>query len=221
MAPPRGAELLRRLARLLPGLVLFGVGIGLMAVASLGLPAWDVFHEGIADQFGTTLGVIGIVVSVVVLLAFVPLREPFGLGTLANAVVIGLVVDLTIAFVDEPSSLAMRIVLCGVGPALVGLGSGFYIGALLGPGPRDGLMTAMAARGVTVWKARAAIEVLVLVVGVVLGGTVGWGTLWFTVSIGPFVQLFLRAPIALPEALDRADDAGRSAATAPGGSPLE
>lgn len=205
LAPPGGRDLVHRLLRLLPGLVLFGAGIGIMVPADLGLPPWDVFHQGIANQVGTTLGIVGIAVSVVVLALFIPLREPFGLGTLLNAVVIGLVVDLTIAVLEPPESMLPRVLLMLAGPVLVGLGSGLYIGAVLGPGPRDGLMTALAARGVTVWKARVAIEVTVLIMGYVLGGTIGVGTVWFTLSIGPLVQLFLRPPLALPEALRQRD----------------
>lgn len=201
--PPR-AELWRRLPRLLAGLVLFGVAIGCMVRADLGLPPWDVLHQGIAERTGLAMGTASIVVGVAVLLLWIPLRERVGIGTVANALIVGLVIDATMAVVDTPASLAARAGLLVLGIVLFGPGSGLYIGAGLGPGPRDGLMTALARRGRSVRTVRTAIELAVLAIGVALGGSVGIGTVVFAVTVGPNVHLFLHrmtfAPPARPPA---------------------
>ncbi len=188
--PPR-AELGRRLPRLFGGLVLFGVAIACMVRADLGLPPWDVLHQGVAERTGLAIGTASIIVGVVVLLLWVPLRERVGIGTVANALIIGVVIDATMAVVETPASMAARIGLLVFGIALFGPGSGLYIGAGLGPGPRDGLMTALARRGRSVRAVRTAIELTVLAIGVALGGSVGIGTLAFAVTVGPNVHLFL------------------------------
>lgn len=185
-------DLRHRMPRLLVGLVLFGMGIASMVRADLGLSPWDVLHQGVAGRTALTIGTVSILTSLAVLLLWIPLRERPGIGTLLNAVLIGLVVDLTLWLVPPVAALAPRLGLLLAGPVLVGIGSGFYIGAGLGPGPRDGLMTGIARRGLAVGPVRAGIEVTVLVLGWLLGGTVGVGTLVFTFSIGPLVQLALR-----------------------------
>ncbi len=185
-------DLRHRLPRLLVGLVLFGVGIASMVRADLGLSPWDVLHQGVARHTALTIGTVSILTSLAVLLLWIPLRERPGLGTLLNAVLIGMVVDLTLWLVPPIASLPPRIGLLALGPVLVAIGSGFYIGAGLGPGPRDGLMTGLARRGLPVGPVRAGIEATVLVIGWTLGGTVGLGTVVFTVGIGPLVQLALR-----------------------------
>lgn len=139
-----------------------------------------------------------IVVGAILLVVLVVLDEPIGVGTLANVVVIGLALDATLWVLDEPAHTVARVALTLVGPVVVAIGSGYYIGVGLGPGPRDGLMTALDRRGVPLWMARMGIELTALVAGVVLGGTVGWGTLWFLVIIGPAVHFFLPR-LALPE----------------------
>lgn len=184
-------DLRRRLPRLLVGLVLFGIGVALMVRADLGLSPWEVLHQGVARRTSLTIGTVSIVVSVLVLLLWVPLRERPGLGTVLNAVLIGLVVDATLWATPVVEALPLRIVLMLSGPLLVALGSGFYIGAGLGPGARDGLMTGLARRGLPVGPVRAGVEVSVLALGWVLGGTVGIGTVVFTLGIGPLVQFFL------------------------------
>ncbi len=192
-------EVWRRLPRLLAGLVLFGVAIGSMARADLGLPPWDVLHQGVAERTGLAMGTAAIVVGVAVLLLWIPLRERVGIGTVANALIIGLVIDATMAVLDTPASMVARVGLLVVGVALFGPGSGLYIGAGLGPGPRDGLMTALARRGRSVRTVRTAIELTVLAVGVALGGSVGIGTVLFAVTVGPNVHLFLdRMTLAPP-----------------------
>lgn len=184
--------MLRRVPRLMLGLVLFGFGLGMVVLGGYGLPGWDVFHQGLAERTPLTIGTAVIVIGVVLLIVMLVLHEPIGVGTLANVVVIGLVLDATLWLIDAPVNTAARVLLTLTGPIVVAIGSGYYIGVRLGPGPRDGLMTALDRRGVTLWKARFGIEALALSSGVLLGGTAGWGTLWFLVSIGPAVQFFLR-----------------------------
>lgn len=184
-------ETLRRLPALLLGLYLFGAGISLMVEADLGLGPWDVFHQGLAQLTGLSIGRVINVVGVVVVLGFIPLREKVGVGTILNALVIGWSADATSAWLPELGSTPWRVGAMVAGPVAIAVGSGFYIGAGLGPGPRDGIMTGLARRGIDVWKARLAIEITVLALGVLLGGSVGIGTLWFAVAIGPMVQFFL------------------------------
>lgn len=188
-----GRELRRRLPRLLLGLVLCGLGIASMVAGDLGLGPWDVLHQGISHRTGIPIGTVNILVGFVVLAAWLPLRERPGLGTLLNVLVIGIVIDLTLLVLHTPESLLLRTVMMGAGPVLFGIGSGFYIGAGLGPGPRDGLMTGLARHtGARVGRVRTGLEVTVLLAGWLLGGTVGVGTVVFALGIGPVVQLSLR-----------------------------
>ena len=180
-----------RLTRLGVGLILFGIGVALFVIGDLGLAPWDIFHQGLAEQTWLTFGTAMILVGVVLLILLVALREPLGIGTLANVLVIGLVVDATIDIGGSPTNSLVRVLCTLLGPIVVALGSGFYIGARLGPGPRDGLMTALDRRGIAIWKARTLVEGAALACGLVMGGTIGWGTVWFLVSIGPAVQFFL------------------------------
>ncbi|HVM55135.1 MAG TPA: hypothetical protein VM262_18260 [Acidimicrobiales bacterium] len=191
-----------RLWRLLVGLVAFGLGISLLVHAELGLGPWDVLHQGLADRTGIPIGTMGILVGAVVLVAFWPLRVRVGIGTIANTVLIGLVIDLTLWLLPDSAPLAVRVAEVPTGIVLVALGSGFYIGAGLGPGPRDGLMTGLADRGVgSIRVVRTGIEVTVLALGFLLGGTVGWATALQAVTIGPLVQWFLdRLSLAPPGA---------------------
>jgi len=195
--PPDTAR--RRLPRLAGGLVLFGVGIGLMVRADLGLGPWDVLHQGVSQRVDLGIGTVTILTGVVVLALWVPLRERPGLGTIANVAVIGLVVDATLAVVDEPSSVPARAALLLLGAYAFGPGSGLYIGAGLGPGPRDGLMTGLARRGHSVRAVRTGIELAVLAVGALLGGSVGIGTVLFALTIGPNVHWHLDR-LTLPDA---------------------
>lgn len=181
-----------RLARLLVGLVLCGLGIALMVAADLGLGPWDVLHQGIARLTGIPIGRVGIYVGLVVLLGWFALPERPGVGTVLNVLVIGLVIDAVLLVLDTPEPLAGRVALLVVGPVLFGIGSGFYIGARLGPGPRDGVMTGLARqRGWPVGRVRTGIELTVLAAGWLLGGTAGVGTVLFAVTIGPLVGYFL------------------------------
>lgn len=187
----RPEELRRRLPRLLLGLVLCGTGIASMVAADLGLGPWDVLHQGVSRLTGIPIGMVGILVGVVVLGLWFPLRERPGVGTVLNVVVIGVVIDLTLLVLATPEALWARTVMMLLGPVLFAVGSGFYIGAGLGPGPRDGVMTGLARRGIPVGAARALIELSVLLGGWLLGGTVGAGTLVFAFGIGPLVHVLL------------------------------
>ena len=190
--PRDGERLARRLAQLVIGLVLFGFGIGLMLQSHLGVPPWDVLHQGLTVRFGLTVGTWSVVVSFVVLLAWLPLGERFGPGTVLNAVIIGLMIDVTAGLVPVPDTGWVAWLMLGFGILIIGVASGMYIGARLGPGPRDGLMTGIARRGPSIRLTRAVIEVTVLAIGWLLGGTFGVGTVIFALAIGPLVQFFLR-----------------------------
>lgn len=182
----------RRLTQLLVGLALYGVSLALVLRAGLGLAPWDVLHQGLAEHLGTTIGQMVVAVSFVVLLAWLPLRERPGFGTFANAVLVGVFVDLTLLVLDPVQALSVRVLLLLGGVLLNGLATALYIGASLGPGPRDGLMTGLVRRtGRSVRLVRTLIEVTVLLVGFLLGGTVGVGTLLYAVAIGPVAHALL------------------------------
>ncbi len=186
-----GPELGRRSIQLVAGLMLFGVGIVMMLQSNLGVPPWDVLHQGLSKQFGLTVGIWSIIVSVIVLLGWLPLKEPYGLGTLANAVIIGVMIDLFTLFIPEPEAMVARVGLVVGGILLIGVATGMYIGASLGPGPRDGLMTGIAKYGPSIRLTRTTIEIVVLASGWALGGTFGVGTIAFALFIGPIAQFFL------------------------------
>jgi uncharacterized membrane protein YczE len=182
----------RRLAQLLVGLVMYGVSLALVLRAGLGLAPWDVLHQGLAERTGATVGQMVIVVSFVVLLAWIPLRQRPGFGTLANALLVGVFVDLTMAVLDDVHGLGWRLALLVAGILLNGLATALYIGASLGPGSRDGLMTGLVRRtGRSVRLVRTCLEVVVLAIGFVLGGTVGIGTVLYAVAIGPIAHALL------------------------------
>lgn len=191
LIPVRGPRLPRRWFNLITGLVLFGLGIGFMLQSGLGVPPWDVLHQGLARKFGLTVGLWSIIVSGLVLVAWLPLRQPFGVGTLLNAIIIGLVIDLSVLFVPQPTDLLARIALLTAGILVIAFATGLYIGASFGPGPRDGLMTGIAALGPSIRLTRTVLEVAVLVTGWLLGGTFGVGTVAFALLMGPLVQYFL------------------------------
>lgn len=180
-----------RLARLYAGLAGFGISLALMVRARLGVGPWDVLHQGIARQLGVQIGWVVIAMSAVVLLAWIPLRQRPGLGTISNLVLVGLVTNAVLALLPSPSGLGVRIALLVSGIALNAVATALYIGAGLGPGPRDGIMTGLAARGHSIRVVRTFIEVGVVVVGYPLGGTVGPGTLAYALLIGPLVHLLL------------------------------
>lgn len=184
------AGVILRLTLLYLGLVLFGFGLALLIMADLGVPPWDVFHTGVADVTGWSLGTVIVVTSFVVLLLWIPLRERPGIGTVSNAILVGLTVDVAGRLLpDTPDSMALRIVLVVVGIAINGIATGMYIGARLGPGPRDGLMTGLTRRRWSVRTVRTAIEITVLAAGIALGGSIGVATLVFAVAIGPIAHV--------------------------------
>ena len=191
VAPLPADRLGRRMVQLLLGLVLYGVSASMLVLAGLGLDPWDVLHQGLGRTFGVRIGTVTIVVSALVLLLWIPLRQRPGVGTLLNAVLVGLVMNVVLAAFTQPDKEALQVLLLAAGIVLNGVATGAYIGAGLGPGPRDGLMTGLAARGGSIRVVRTAIELTVLASGWLLGGTVGIGTVAYALAIGPLAHVFL------------------------------
>ncbi|SDG96746.1 membrane protein YczE [Klenkia brasiliensis] len=188
----RTGRLPRRLVQLYAGLVLYGLSMALVLRADLGLDPWDVLHQGLSEQLGWSFGTVVVVVGALVLLLWVPLRQWPGLGTVSNVVVIGVAVDAGLAVLPPVDSLPLRVGLLVGGVVLNGLAGATYLASAFGAGPRDGLMTGLVARtGRSVRLVRTCLELTVLAVGLLLGGTVGVGTVLYAVAIGPLVQLFL------------------------------
>ncbi|CCH77415.1 putative integral membrane protein [Nostocoides japonicum T1-X7] len=188
----RAGHLPRRLVQLFVGLWLYGTAMGMFVRSGLGLDPWDVLHDGLRRHWGLSFGAVVIIVGFAVLFLWIPLRQWPGLGTVANAVVIGIATNVTLDLLAAPDALALRWILLLAGIVLNGLAGALYIGSQLGPGPRDGLMTGLSRRtGLSIRLVRTSLEVTVLVVGWLLGGVVGVGTILYAVSIGPLVQLFL------------------------------
>lgn len=180
-------------ALLLAGLSGYGFSMAMMVQAGLGLDPWDVFHQGLSRHTGMSIGLASAVVGVVVLLAWIPLRNRPGIGTIANVIVIAVTVDIGVAVLPAPDDLRLRVPMMLGAVLLNAVSTVLYIGAGLGPGPRDGLMTGLVARtGLSVRLVRTLIEATVLTAGWLLGGTVGVGTVIYAFGIGPLVQLILR-----------------------------
>ena len=182
----------RRLLQLYAGLILYGVSLALQIRAGLGLDPWDVFHQGISDKTGLSFGTIVIITGALVLLAWIPLRQKPGIGTVSNVFVLGVVVDITLSLLGDVHGFGYQLALLTTGVVLNAIAGAAYIGAGLGPGPRDGLMTGLVrvtGRGVGV--IRTSIEVSVLAIGFILGGTVGLGTVVYALSIGPLLGFLL------------------------------
>ena len=154
---------------------------------NLGLPPWDVFHDGLSEIIDVPFGRTIVLTSFLVMLLWIPLRQAPGLGTILNAIEVGITADIFLSIVPEANAMPLRIFLMLGGIVVTGIGSGFYIGAGLGPGPRDGLMVGLAKRGINIGKARTGVEIAVLLAGVILGGSIGIGTIAFAVLIGPIV----------------------------------
>ncbi|MCP2049622.1 UNVERIFIED_ORG: putative membrane protein YczE [Paenarthrobacter nicotinovorans] len=196
----------RRITQLLIGLAMYGISLAVFIRAGLGLDPWDVFHQGLSEKTGFSMGVVVIAVSFLVLLLWIPLRQMPGIGTIANAVLVGLFADLGLWLIPDVTHLGGQIAMLAGAVILNGIASACYIGARLGPGARDGLMTGLVRRtGWSVRLVRTGIEVVVLAVGFLLGGSVGVGTVVYALAIGPIVQVLL-PKFMVPE---------RSKATAP------
>jgi uncharacterized membrane protein YczE len=186
------ADAMRRLPMLFVGVVAFGLGISLMVQAGLGLGPWEAFHQGIADKTGLQIGTVSILLGIPILVLWWPLGERPGIGTLLNVAVIGTATNIGIGFIPLASGVPVQLAMMLAGVVTIGLGSGLYLAADLGSGPRDGLMTGLHHRfGWSIRRARTLVEVVVLVAGWALGGTIGLGTIVFALAIGPLVQFFL------------------------------
>lgn len=184
--------MLRRLLQLYVGLGLYGLSTAMFIRSDLGVDPWDVFHLGVALQLGVSIGTVIIVTGAAVLLLWIPLRQLPGLGTISNVICIGLAADATMALIPEMTSLPLRIALLVSGIVVNAIATGMYIGAGFGAGPRDGLMTGIHARlGWSIRSVRTAIEVSVLIIGCILGGSFGVGTVLYALTIGPLIQLCL------------------------------
>jgi uncharacterized membrane protein YczE len=199
---------------LMSGLILFGLSLAVFVQAGLGVDPWTVFQQGLAEKTGLSLGTATIVTSLAVLATWVPLGERPGVGTIANALVVGPVIDLGLTFVPGAEGLALQLAFAVVAIVGTAIATGLYVGAGWGPGPRDGLMTGLHKRGVPIAVARTGIEATVLVVGWLLGGTVGVATVLFALSIGPLVRRAM-ARLALPPAPSRGPEREPAPAAAP------
>lgn len=183
----------RRTTQLILGLIAFGVGSGMMVNAHIGVPPWDVLTTGLTRVTLLSFGTITVLTGIVLLIVWIPLRERPGVGTVLNALMIGPVAQLTIDLVPHQEHLPVRVLMFAFGLCMLALGTGLYIGAQFGPGPRDGLMTGLHRVTVKpVWMVRTAIEVSVLIVGWAFGGDVGFGTLVFAIGVGPLAQPAMR-----------------------------
>jgi uncharacterized membrane protein YczE len=218
IAQLRAGRLARRLPQLFVGLFLYGVSLALMVRGALGLASWDVLHSGLIRFIPITLGQMVVAVSFLVLLMWIPLREVLGIGTVANAFVVGFSADATLAVLDQPDLLWERASFTVLGVLLCGLATALYIGSQFGRGPRDGLMTGLVRRtGWSIRLVRTGLEIAVVALGLALGGVLGVGTVLFTLAIGPLAQLMLpwftvalpAAPRASGEPIPRMGVAGR------------
>jgi uncharacterized membrane protein YczE len=204
-APSSPRQWTRRGIQLVGGLLAYGIAISLLVRAGIGVPPWDVFAQGITRQTDIPFGLVVNLVGALVLLLWIPLRQKPGVGTVLNMLLIGPSAELGLWLVPQQTVPWQQGIVFAGGLALLAVASGLYIGARLGPGPRDGLMTGLHARtGLPIWVARTGIEVTVLTIGFVLGGQLGLGTLAFALLIGPMVKLLRvperpAAPIAVKE----------------------
>lgn len=184
--------MLRRFARLIPGLLLYGVADAFMIRAALGVDPWTVFAQGLSMQTGLGIGILTNIIGLFVLLLWWPLRQKPGIGTLLNIMLVGPGIELGLWLLPTPGSFWLRVAYFSIGLLLLAVASGIYIGANLGPGPRDGLMTGIHLRfGTPIWIGRTAVEVTVLLIGWWLGGNVGIGTVVFAALIGPLCSMTL------------------------------
>ena len=206
-------QVARRTPQLVLGLLIFGLGLGFVVLGGQGEGPWTVFHEGVSLHTPLTIGTATILTSAVLVASLVCVQEPVGFGTLMNGVIVGLATDATLVIFAQPASLAGQVAMTMSSPLLVALGSGLYLGVMLGPGPRDGVMTAMHRRGIPIWLGRLIIEAVPFVIGAILGGKVGWGTVYWLVVIGPSVNLsmkFFSWPVVPSRWIDVFDALGAS-----------
>lgn len=193
MSRLRERRIPRRTIQLLVGLFLYGMGIAFIVRGEIGAAPWDVLTQGIVNYVPLTFGVVTILVSIVVLLLWLPLRQRYGIGTLLNALLVGPAADIGLFLIPAGQELWVRICFFVIGLLVLAAATGLYIGAHFGPGPRDGLMTGLHARtGWPIWVVRTGIEIFVVVIGWLLGGNVGVGTLAFALLVGPLCQYFMR-----------------------------
>lgn len=197
---PSVALMTRRLVQLFVGLFLYGVGIAFLVRSALGAAPWDVLSQGISHHVSLSFGTITVILSGIVLLLWIPLRQKPGIGTVLNSVLVGPSADAGFALIPETDTLWIRVTYIALGILVIGLATGLYIGSRFGPGPRDGLMTGLhRLTGLPIWQVRVAIELVVVAIGWLLGGTVGIGTIAFAVLIGYVCQYFMRVfAITLP-----------------------
>lgn len=189
----RPQRLTRRISQLVIGLALYGLGIALIVQGGLGSAPWDVLTQGISTRIPLSFGTITILVSVAVMLLWIPLKQRPGIGTVTNALAVGPFADAAFLVLPDPAHLAVRICFTALGIVTIGAATGLYIGAKFGPGPRDGLMTGLhQLTGRPIWIVRTSLEITVVIVGWLLGGVVGFGTLAFALCVGPLCQFFLR-----------------------------
>ncbi len=188
---PSRTDLARRLPQAIAGMLALGISTALSLRADLGASPWDVFHQGIARRTGWPFGAVVVGVGAVVMVAWIPLHQRFGLVSLINVAMVGPAAGVALDHLGAPSAMATRVLYLAAATIGFGVGAGLYIGAALGPGPRDGLMTALTARGLSVWKVRMALEVSILIVGWALGGTVGAGTVVLAFACGPITHVAL------------------------------
>jgi uncharacterized membrane protein YczE len=189
---PSASELRRQLPPLVLGLFVLGFAISVSVRARLGVSPWDVLHQGLAHVTGISFGLVVVLVGLVVLLTWIPLRQRLGVGTVLNTLSVGIIANLGLFLIPEQHTMAVRIAMLLASIVMFGVGGGLYIGSGLGPGPRDGLMTAIAARGHRVWVVRTGLECTALVAGYLLGGHVGVGTVLLAFAIGPVTHAGLR-----------------------------
>lgn len=215
----------RRWVQLFLGLFLYGIAIAMMIKAAVGLSPWDVLAQGISLRTGIPFGFVTNIVGGVVLLLWIPIRERLGIGTVLNALLVGPSAEVGLWLIPDQTELWIRIPLFAAGLTLLAIATGLYIGARFGPGPRDGLMTGIHRKfGVRIWIVRTSIEVVVLIIGWILGGNVGFGTLAFALLVGPMVHramplLLVPAAISKPEKTVKVGKAKKAAKTAKRGRP--
>ena len=188
---PSLAELRVRVPRLFTGIVVLSFGVTLIIQARLGVSPYDVLHQGLAKVTGVSFGVVVVALGLLILLAWIPLGQRFGVGTVINTLTVGFIVDAGLLVIGAPDELVLRWPMLFVGIVVTALGMGLYIGAGLGPGPRDGLMTGISAKGYPLWLVRTLLELAALAIGWALGGDVGIGTVLFAFGIGPIGHGFL------------------------------